>query len=416
MNRKIKLLIYLGMLFISAVLLSKVAQVLDQMKHPLVSSLTCIETGDVSDLYWKINQITLSGGINRENQSIVIGLRNNIPNFDSYLFRLDGNEQWKKLTDGKIYLDAGGGSHTIELKATNVMEGELPPMVRTIQVRDNAVIISPNEGKIENGSYLFRFEKPGSAKVAWLREYTLPVITACPNQWSTFLTLRTWVSQQIPNKYPAMKSHWDAQRILQAVWNDPSLGFICDAYAATYVSACASVGHNARMIHLGDGDHNGHYAAEVWSDGHKKWIFMDPLYDCHFTLTDTPLSAIELHNLWKQDRMREIATNGAGGVVVKGAAPSRNYLNLFQDIQLVNSNDFLSTPFTSVMDILTLKIRFLRYIDETNPPYNRVKLVYRLLMFYYLPILISGLIIPFVIPAFMIIMTMMLGRKQEGKK
>ncbi len=62
------------------------------------------------------------------------------------------------------------------------------------------------------------------------------------------------------------------------------------------------------------------------------------------------------------------------GSTVKLRHVRADYANLFQDIQLVNANDFLTTPFTSVLDLLTLKIRFLRYVDESNPPYNRVKL------------------------------------------
>ncbi len=68
-------------------------------------------------------------------------------------------------------------------------------------------------------------------------------------------------------------------------------------------AACVSVGLNARMIHLGDESNNGHYAAEVWSDEHGKWIFMDPLYDCHFTLQRHAALRLELHNLWKGGRI-----------------------------------------------------------------------------------------------------------------
>jgi len=139
---------------------------------------------------------------------------------------------------------------------------------------------------------------------------------------------------------------------------------------------------------------------------------MDPLYDVHFSLQQTPLSAIELHQLWKRGRMDGIATQGPDGSTVKMGPPSRDYANLFQDIQLVNSNDFLTTPFTSVADLLTLKIRFLRYVDESNPPYNRLKLAAQILMYYYLPMLITGVIIPFVIPACIIFMIMSLGRKR----
>jgi hypothetical protein len=323
MSRKIRFLIFLGICFISVVLLTKGAQWLDQRRYPLVSSLTCIETGDPSDLYWNVNQIEVSS------------------------------------------------------------------------------------------RYGFRFERPGSEKLAWLRNHTLPVIADCPTQWHAFLALRNWVSKQIPNKYPAMKSRWDAQRILQAVWNDPSLGFICDAYAATYVSACISVGLNARMIHVGDENHNGHYAAEVWSDEHGKWIFMDPLYDLHFSLRQVPLNAIELHHLWKRGGMGEVETYGRNGAVVTLGAPSPDYANLFQDIQLVNSNDFFTTPFTSVLDLFTLKIRFLRFVDESNPPYNRMKLAGRILAFYYLPMLMSGVIIPFAIPALLLLMIMQLGKNAQ---
>ncbi len=276
-----------------------------------------------------------------------------------------------------------------------------------------SVTVIPAEETIKNGRYSFRFEKPGSEKIEWLREHTLPVLGGSPNQWNSLIALRSWVSRQIPNKFPVMKSRWDAQRILQAVRKDPSIGFLCDAYAATYVSCCASVGLNARMIHLGDASNNGHYAAEVWSDEHGKWIFMDPLYDCHFSLQATPLSAIELHNLWNQDRMGEVTTHGRGGAVVKIGVPSPDYANLFQDIQLVNANDFLTTPFTSVLDLFTSKIRFLRYVDESNPPYNRVKQIWQLLMFYYLPILISSFIIPIVIPGYLILITMRLGKQKK---
>jgi hypothetical protein len=413
MSRKIQFLIFLGLCFISAALLSRGAQWLDTRRHPLVSSLTCIETDDIADLYWRINQIEVSAGISSDDRTAVLKLRNNVPNFDSYLFRLDGNEQWHKSSDGRIGLEAGEGVHQIELKAITSMGGETPSILRTVKISDGAVIIMPDENKMERSRYDFRFEHPGSDKIAWLREHTLPVIAGCPTQWNAFLALRSWVSKQIPNKYPTMKSRWDAQRILNAVWDDPSLGFICDAYAATYVSACVSTGLNARMIHLGDENHNGHYAAEVWSDQQDKWIFMDPLYDLHFSLGRVPLSAIELHQLWKQGTMEEITAQGRGGTVVKIGAPSRDYANLFQDIQLINANDFLTTPFNSVIDLLTMKIRFLRYVDESNPPYNRLKLAGQIMTFYYLPIFITGVIIPFVIPACIIFMIMRLGRKRE---
>jgi hypothetical protein len=66
-----------------------------------------------------------------------------------------------------------------------------------------------------------------------------------------------------------------------------------------------------------------------------------------------------------------------------------------------------------VLDLLTLKIRFLRYVDESNPPYNRLKLAAQILLFYYLPMLITGVIIPFVIPAILLLMILRLGKKAK---
>jgi hypothetical protein len=140
---------------------------------------------------------------------------------------------------------------------------------------------------------------------------------------------------------------------------------------------------------------------------------MDPLYDVHFALRQQPLSAIELHHLWIGGRIEEIVTHGRMGAVVKMGAPSRDYANLFQDIQLINANDFLTTPFSSVADLLTLKIRFLRYVDESNPPYDRLKLAGRIFAFYYLPIFIAGVLIPFVIPAMLLLMVLKLGKKKK---
>jgi hypothetical protein len=282
----------------------------------------------------------------------------------------------------------------------------------SIVLEKDRVSVVPDEGKIIRGKYDFRFENTHSPKVKWLQQYTLPVIAASHGQWDKYLSLRKWVREQIPNRDPLIESQWDAQRILQAVWRDPTVGFICDAYAATYVSACISAGLHARMLHLEDEYGRGHYATEIWSDDYTKWVFMDPLYDCYFTGDRVPLSALELHNRWKNRTWEGLEKQRDENEYVRSDTSPSDYFSLFKDIQLVNANDFLSSPFTSVVDLLIGKIRYIRWVDESNPPYNKLTLGCRIVMFYYLPKVMRVFIIPFFIPACMVFFSIMLVKKK----
>jgi hypothetical protein len=260
--------------------------------------------------------------------------------------------------------------------------------------------------------FCFRYENIQSPKVKWLQQYTLPIIADSRGQWDMFLSLRRWVREQIPNRDPLIESQWDAQRILQTVWKDDSVGFICDAYAATYVSACVSVGLTARMFHLGDVYGKGHYVTEVWSDDYAKWVLMDPLYNCHFTLHGLPLSALELHHLWKNKTWEGLKKQRDENENLPFDAANSDYFALFKDIQLINSNDFLSRSFTSVLDLLNGNIRYVRLVDSSNPPYNKLAMGWQLLIFYYLPKIITGFIIPFVVPGCIVLCVILIMRKK----
>lgn len=313
-------------------LLIRAVPLLESHNHPLVSSLTCLETGERDDLYWTING------------------------------------------------DQAG--------------------------REGATVVA--------GRHRFSFENPHDPKVRWLRAHTLPVVQGVDHQWDRFRALRSWVSEQIPYGDAGIKSHWDAQRILEAAWSSPAAGFICDAFAATYVSACASVGLNARMIHLGDGRGYGHYAAEVWSDDHDKWIFMDPLYNWHFTLNGLPLTALELHDLWKRGELGKLEKWGNDPEKPDHGSVPPDYFNLLQDIQVITANNFLSSPHTSVFDLLSFRIRHLRWVDETNPRYDRIDLARKLAIYYYLPKVLRAVVIPFVLPAWIVFLVVGILRRERS--
>jgi hypothetical protein len=409
MNRQAKYILLIVVCILLEISLIQFVPILEVYKHPLLSSLTCIETEDIRDLYWNINQIELSVSISETDGSMKITLSNNVPNFNVYLFRTNVNEKWKRETNGVLNLKLGDGENIVEIKATNEFGGETPETKYNIIKRNGSLKIIPETRKIIRGKYDFRFEYYGFPKIEWLRQYTLPIVADFDNQWEKYIAIGRWVREQIPFKDPVMKSRWDAQRILQAVWRDLTIGFMCDAYAATYVSACISAGLNARMMHLSSVEGNGHYATEIWSDDYNKWIFMDPLFGCCFIMAGIPLSTVELHNLWKDKRLEDVEKRYYDETArVSFDTSKKEYFNLFHDIQLVNSNDFLSNPLDSAFDLITLKVRYMRWIDESNPKYNRILLATKLILFYYSPKISKKFIIPLLIPFLLLLFSILL--------
>ena len=412
MNRRRKYIFLIVALIAIEIALIKSVPILESYTHPLLSSLTCIETEDIRDLYWNINQIELSGNVNKTDGSVKLILINNLPNFDSCFYRTNNEEKWKSATNGELDLKLVEGENIIEVKAKNKFDEETPIVRYKIDRRDNNLEIIPESRKIIRGRYDFRFETFESPKIEWLRQNILPVVPDFDDQWEKYMAIGRWVREQIPCKDPTMKSHWDAQRILQSVWKDPSIGFICDAYAATYVSACISVGLNARMMHLNSADGHGHYATEIWSDDYSKWIFMDSLYGCYFIMDGTPLSTVELHNLWKDKRLGNAEKRYYDeNAKVSFDTSKKEYFNLFHDVQLINSNDFSSNPLKSVLDLLTLKIRYIRWIDESNPKYKKVILAAKLILFYYVPKISKKFIVPLLIPFLLLLFSILLAKE-----
>ncbi len=405
MSPKKKTIRLILLFVISGILLLQAVDYLESHNHPLLSSLTCLETESREDLYWTVNQVGIEQALRGDGSSVTVTLRNTVPHFTGYLYRTGGQDPWQRLEGNRLTLDLEEGQGLLEVKGTTLFGAILAPAAYRIAVKDNRVIVDSDQPKIVEEQFGFTFEDVSSLKVRWLQEFTLPVVNGLDSQWDKYTALRAWVREQIPYKDPVMKSEWDAQKILKAVWNNPSVGFICDAFAATYVSACVSVGLNARMIHLGDDRDFGHYATEVWSDDHQKWVFMDPLYNWHFTLDGLPLSAVELHDLWKQDALGKLEKWGNNSEKLDHDSRPLDYFNLLRDIQVVNGNNFLSSPHTSVLDLLTYKIRYIRWVDDMNPPYIRSDLAYRIGFFYYLPKALRVFIIPLVLPGLLLVFT-----------
>ena len=73
---------------------------------------------------------------------------------------------------------------------------------------------------------------------------------------------------------------------------------MCVHYAASFVSACQSVGLPARCAALTEAVNgfNGHFVAEVWAPEWEKWIVVDPNLDALFVQGGTPMSMTEIQS------------------------------------------------------------------------------------------------------------------------
>lgn len=124
------------------------------------------------------------------------------------------------------------------------------------------------------------------------------VVAGAKSRFERIVRLNHWVSQQWkwhpPDPYP----NWDALELLEKQPNGESLGGFCGQYAIVMVQCCVAMGMQARYV-FGDFRPviNGHEVVEVWSDGHGKWVLMDPDMDRYYTdrASGIPLNALDLH-------------------------------------------------------------------------------------------------------------------------
>ena len=357
--------------------------------HPLVMDITCKQSGDTQDFYWKINQVFISR-VDKKG-SLEIHFSNSVPNFASYYVKMGTADNWKKLDNDTLSLSPQKQISSFFVKAKNLFGAETAPVYYSIIFKDGQTSITPHIASRTIENIPFRFEQFNAPGMTLLRDQTLPVVETNNEEWQNFLALRFWVKTTIPFGNPLRDSNWNAAAILQEVRGNRDAAFLCDEHAAVFVSACISAGLNARMVHLRSAAGNGHYAAEVWSDQQQKWIYMDPLYDFSYCENNTCYSALDLHNLYLKSR-----NNSSQHLT--GSFPQKDYLELFHEFQIIMANDFLSHPYQSVLDILSGRIPTLRWIDADTPALNKWRAAGDLLIYYYVPkigrvlIIMSGIV------------------------
>jgi hypothetical protein len=361
---------------------------LESRSHPLVMDITCKQSGNIQDFYWKINQVFVFR-IDKKD-SLTVQVAHSVPNFASYYIKTAEGSNWEKLQGDTLTVSVPKKTLSFFLKAQNLFGAETAPVYYTIDMKDGLASVRPRSSCISLHEIPFRFEQFTAPEMNFLREQTLPVAENNNDEWQKFLALRSWVKATIPFGNPLRDSNWNAAAILKEARGNRDAAFLCDEHAAVFVTACVSAGLNARMIYLRGETGNGHYAAEVWSDQQQKWLYMDPLYDFSYCENNACYSTLELHNLYLKNKKSTFQHPLI-------TFPQKDYLNLFHEFQVIMANDFLSYPYNSVWDLISGRISTLRWIDADTPQLKKWHTAGELLIYYYVPkvgrqlILVTGI-------------------------
>jgi hypothetical protein len=150
----------------------------------------------------------------------------------------------------------------------------------------------------------FNFDSFGNPKLQELREkYKLDEVVATgKDEFDRQLLLNDWVHFRFRKFGTPTADPKGALEILKAV--EEGHTFFCAHYAATLVSAAASLGWVDRALALRrHRDYPGagapeHSSSEIWSNQYRKWIMIDPTANMYVEKDGVPLNAYEIRTEW----------------------------------------------------------------------------------------------------------------------
>lgn len=240
-----------------------------------------------------------------------------------------------------------------------------------------------SNGDVRDVSGVFSFESFDQPLLDSLRTlYSLDTLfIGIRNDYEGFIKLRDWLNwyfrqreRRIENP-ESIKYNFNALDILHRAKNEK---FWCSEYATTMVQCLASKGYTARYVMIYT-EIAGHVLLEAWSDDYGKWLAVDPFFMFQVLRDGVPLSALEIHRLWR-------GLSGEDGleVITKGPVtmmPNEKefYLSLFRNFAIRMRNDWYSNPYTrfypksnSVMNAIEWQDEYtddnIRYSWESGTP------------------------------------------------
>ncbi len=152
-------------------------------------------------------------------------------------------------------------------------------------------------------------------------------------------TSQRWTEGHLKEAYPP----WDALEILKPHADGRPVGGFCQQYNLVLLQACLAFGIPGRCVSIGPGDHGspirgGHEVVELWSNEHRKWVYVDGNTAWHFAdEAGVPLSLLEL---------RERQLRGGEARLVELAKTRHSWSGLagwppFVELRMIPRSNFL---------------------------------------------------------------------------
>ena len=186
-----------------------------------------------------------------------------------------------------------------------------------MSARREALIVRVREGgpfqrPVEPFEPVFR--PPNHPRAVALREkYRLLDVAGEGADFARARRIKTWVRRRWNHGYDDPQGPHDAMDLLASAERGRS--YSCGNYALTFVECCLAVGLPARQLSIKriEADfpyrcrgNSGHQISEAYCREWGKWVVLDADANCFYTRNGAPLSALEVHRAWHEDRGRSV--------------------------------------------------------------------------------------------------------------
>jgi len=222
-------------------------------------------------------------------------------------------DEWKSISEAPMSVRGRYLQCRFHLTTDNPLAS---PVLRQWNIRVEAEVLPAANGSriqtlgshnetILRGSYAFASEPYDHPRLIELRRrYELDqVVAGATNEFEKILRLKNWTAQHQFKRKPGTRfPPWDAVTILDG------RGWFCLQYAIVFMQSCLALGIPCRHIAMNPLCDSGHEVAEVWSNDHKKWIFIDPQYNYYVRdkTCGVPLSLQEFQRLLSQRQKKDL--------------------------------------------------------------------------------------------------------------
>ncbi len=144
-----------------------------------------------------------------------------------------------------------------------------------------------------------------------------------------------------------------------------------------------------------------HVVVEVWVDNYDKWVLLDPTFNGYWIINETPLSALEIHDIVVNGKIRDatfVTIMNQTQIPIENSY--KDVVNSFVNIFYLQ--EIRETPRTTGIDILDSFLKqyskkcWIHYVDDVSHPvyYSNI---FRIFVFYIIPFSIFMLLINIVL-------------------